>query len=169
MLYSIFSLVIYFIYSISSMYVPIPISQFPPPPSFPLVSAHLFSRSVSLQDCSLLTGPRAGPRPLPPWVTELSHWGLRLTALCVSLGYLLCWQRIMAVTFLEKNAEFFWPAGSGSCSQARPPWLQKREGDILCFRHHPQTLELQMTSLSIHQLRIHTQHSPAQSLTSFKG
>ena len=42
-LYSQFSLIIYFIHSISSVYMSIPISQFIPPSSFPpLVSIHFF-------------------------------------------------------------------------------------------------------------------------------
>ena len=58
----------------------------------------------------------------------------------------------------------------GLAAAPRPGLLgSKREGGILCSRHHPQTLELQMTSLSVRQLRIHTQHSEAWSLTSFKG
>ena len=48
-LYSRFSLVIYFIHSINSVYMSIPISQFiPPSPPFPLASIRLFSTSVSL-------------------------------------------------------------------------------------------------------------------------
>ena len=48
MLYSRFSLVIYFIHHINSVYMSVPISQFIPSPLPLLVSIHLFSKSVSL-------------------------------------------------------------------------------------------------------------------------
>ena len=48
-LYSMFSLVVYFIHSVNSVYVSNPISQFlPSPPLSPLVSIHLFSTSLFL-------------------------------------------------------------------------------------------------------------------------
>ena len=46
-LYSRFSLVTYFLHSIDSIYMSVPISQFIPPPTSPLVSI-LFCKSVSL-------------------------------------------------------------------------------------------------------------------------
>ena len=45
--YSMFSLVIYFICSIKSIYMSVPTSQFIPPSPSPLVSIHLFSMSMS--------------------------------------------------------------------------------------------------------------------------
>ena len=48
MLYSRFSVVVYFIHSISTVYMPIPTSHFVPTPLLPLVPMRLFPMSVSL-------------------------------------------------------------------------------------------------------------------------
>ena len=48
MLYSRFSVVVYFMHSISTVYMPIPTSHFVPTPLLPLVPIRLFPMSVSL-------------------------------------------------------------------------------------------------------------------------
>ena len=90
-LYSRFSLVIYFIHSINSVHMSIPISQFIPPPHPPaLVSIRLFSMSVSLfllwsylnATCSFTQRSQTAHEFLMSWVKNGISEGLDYPLCC---------------------------------------------------------------------------------------